>query len=181
MFVFTAATVLSLTTAVNLTANREDCPYLYNRLPPDGPCITAYGMHKAPWADSRFFCKSIFGELLVIKNVTVFTNLVQYLNKTGIQGDFWIGGYKNQGDWIWVDNTPMAMGTPFWSLKPQNTNRGCTLFQAPYLASDIDDNCASIAHSTYYYISNEKCTEERSPLCVYKGAKELDFVDTDED
>ncbi|XP_076041676.1 uncharacterized protein LOC143025616 [Oratosquilla oratoria] len=103
------------------TINKEDedeCPSLYNRLWPDGPCVTAYELHKTSWEDAKHFCNSIFGQLIVIEDADFFTKLVSYFEETGIQTNFWIGGHKTQdGNWTWIDDTAMPMGVPFWTVR----------------------------------------------------------------
>ena len=32
----------------------------------------------------------------------------------GMSSHFWIGGLKVATSWVWIDGSPMAMGTPFW-------------------------------------------------------------------
>ena len=52
------------------------------------------------------------------KYFQIWMHPIQYLEIfspiPGMSSHFWIGGLKAASSWVWIDGSPMAMGTPFW-------------------------------------------------------------------
>ncbi|XP_042886330.1 uncharacterized protein LOC122262383 [Penaeus japonicus] len=103
-----------------------------------------------------------------------------------ITSDFWLGGRYELDDlsWMYDDGTPMPQGTPFWSLRRYHhcdtRNRGSV--REPYQVREANNGrcyhytqapedpprgfCAAITYGKHFYMSDEDCLADMSPLCV---------------
>ncbi|XP_042885399.1 uncharacterized protein LOC122261696 [Penaeus japonicus] len=111
--------VALLTTAVNTTlASPAECPMLYERI--GNHCLAFFSLAKVPWPEARQFCKSIFGDLVTLKNIQEYAQVIEHMKEALLTTDFWIGGRYDMdvNAWAWVDeDAPMPLGSPFWGEK----------------------------------------------------------------
>lgn len=113
------------------------------------------------WAESRDYCQSIGGDLVVVQSCDEFTTLVRNIHMLGQEVpdrfSYWIGGTDlgDEGSWTWIDGTPMAMGVPFWGQAGETfePNGGET------------QNCAQIYKDDRYFIHDGECEKHGYPLC----------------
>ncbi|XP_042863974.1 uncharacterized protein LOC122248184 [Penaeus japonicus] len=117
-----------------------------------------------------------------------FYEIVHLLREQHMISDFWVGGHlmNETVGWTWVDDVPMELGTPFWTLRfsddchPHSIDarhdsaraangRECFWnMQAPH--TPAVGHCAALDYENFYYMSDERCLELKSPLCVYGEA-----------
>ncbi|XP_027212624.2 uncharacterized protein [Penaeus vannamei] len=168
---------------LNSTLSHPDCPRFYTRV--GGQCLSVFYVGSSSWGEARSFCKHIGGDLLSIQNVNHYVDLVNHLVDNRITSDFWLGGRYEVDDlsWTWLDGTSMPRGTPFWSLRrydfcnPRNVtltgtsevreanNGECYHYtQAP--ENPPKGFCAAITYDKHFYMSDEDCLADMSPLCV---------------
>ncbi|XP_045110409.1 uncharacterized protein LOC123504144 isoform X2 [Portunus trituberculatus] len=169
------------------TISHPDCPQLYTRV--GNQCLSVFFIGNMTWLESRAFCRAIGGDLFTLgKDLTSFTTLVQHLTLNGVTADFWIGGrFVNEtAGWMWVDNTPLTMGSPFWAVR---YNEDCSTRLTPYLnrtrpandgtcyhyqqapATLSTQHCVASTYQHYFYLTDENCFSKKSPLCVMPGEK----------
>lgn len=169
------------------TISHPDCPQLYTRV--GSLCLSVFFIGNMTWLESRAFCRAIGGDLFTLgQDLTSFTTLVQHLAANGVTADFWIGGrYVNETvGWQWVDDTPLALGSPFWAVR---YNEECSTRPIPYLNRTLPANegacyhyqqapeapsthhCVASTYQHYFYLSDENCFSKKSPLCVMPGEK----------
>ncbi|ROT69623.1 C type lectin containing domain protein [Penaeus vannamei] len=141
---------------------------------------------KGNWGEARSFCKTIGGDLLTLHDgAEKFHELVHLLREHHITTDFWVGGsLRNETEgWSWVDGAHMELGTPYWTIRSTTdcrprtysvgvnstrvANEGACYHyqQAPH--TPAEGHCAALNFENYFYMSDEKCLELKSPLCVH--------------
>ncbi|KAG7155628.1 uncharacterized protein LOC121854812 [Homarus americanus] len=184
----TSSVMQLLETAVNSTLVKKlpYCPMLYTRIGDE--CFAFFSPAKLPWAESRQFCQSIYGDLLFFNNLTTFDNLLGYMRKALLTTDYWIGGRYDldTNAWSWVnDDTPMPLGSPYWAERYSSSCVPRSLphtdpFSSPpaalpgapcynYLQAPKERTqgwCSALTYEHYYYISDEICQDTHSPLCI---------------
>ncbi|XP_037785340.1 uncharacterized protein LOC119581090 [Penaeus monodon] len=172
-----------LSSKLNDTLSHPNCPRFYTEV--GGQCLSLFYVGRSSWGVARAFCKHIGGDLLSIRNVNHYNDLVNHLAKNQITSDFWLGGRYEHDDlsWMWLDGSPMPLGTPFWSLRrydicnPRNvTVVGTSKVREAnhgecYHVTQAPENppkgfCAAITYENHYYMSDENCLTDMSPICV---------------
>ncbi|XP_066946977.1 uncharacterized protein [Macrobrachium rosenbergii] len=157
---------------IPFTISHEKCPLMYTLV--GDTCVSIFFIGSMSWAEARAFCNVLDGDLMTFpKSVTQFAGIVQHLQKHGLDKSFWIGGaLQNASEgWMWVDGSPMVMGTPFWATTyspdcgAAETEGVCRRYhQRPEEAAP--GHCASLSFDHFFYITDEDCLDRRSPLCV---------------
>ncbi|XP_047737826.1 C-type lectin domain family 4 member E-like [Hyalella azteca] len=70
------------------------------------------------WKNARTQCGRDGGDLIVLDDCEQYHKVYLYLaEESGIANTgFWIGGSDEavEGQWYWIDGSPMVMGLPFW-------------------------------------------------------------------
>ncbi|XP_047475476.1 uncharacterized protein LOC125029562 [Penaeus chinensis] len=172
-----------LRSKLNDTLSHPNCPRFYTEV--GGQCLSLFYVGSSTWGEARAFCKHIGGDLLSIRNVNHYIELVNHLVDNQITSDFWLGGRYTQDDlsWLWLDGNAMPLGTPFWTLrrydicnqrnvtvvgttKSREANQGeCYHYtQAP--ENPPKGFCVAITYEKHYYMSDEDCLTKMSPICV---------------
>ncbi|XP_064095576.1 uncharacterized protein LOC135207657 [Macrobrachium nipponense] len=161
------------------TMHHKSCPDLYTLV--GDQCLSIFYVGCVNWGEARAFCKVLGGDLLTIKNITQFADIVQHLQRLALPSSFWIGGsvHNDTVGWTWIDGSPMDMGSPFWATRydpfcmtrngtTAKSDETCDLYyQSPKAVPSGE--CARISFQHSYYISDEDCLRKMSPLCVYQG------------
>ncbi|XP_018009064.1 C-type mannose receptor 2-like [Hyalella azteca] len=80
-----------------------------------------------PWHEARNQCGLVGGDLIVVDDCDQYHKVALYLAE---QGDpyYWIGGSDEaeEGQWRWVDGSPMTMRLPYWSTVSIMTEECCS-------------------------------------------------------
>ncbi|KAK8735214.1 hypothetical protein OTU49_005562 [Cherax quadricarinatus] len=186
--------VTLLASAVNITLNnRKECPMLYTRI--GDYCLALFSPAKVSWPEARQFCRSIYGDLSKFEDFRDFGLLLQYMRAAKLTTDYWIGGRfdLDTNAWSWtVDDSTMPLGSPYWAERyigtctrrpPPHTDPfsnppaalpGAACYQYTQAPKNRQQGwCSALTYEHFYYINDEICQEERSPLCM--------LVDTEKD
>lgn len=170
---------------LDVTLTHPDCPQLYTRV--GNNCLSFFYILKTGWGEAKAFCEIIDGELVSFPdNSKDFTLLMKHLREFGLTSDFWIGGRHandTQG-WSWEKGGDMELGSLFWAVRYSNeclereeetgdlataywsNKTACYHYQqAP--RPNTTDLCAAVTFKHYYYITDEDCLAQKSPLCLY--------------
>ncbi|XP_064095937.1 uncharacterized protein LOC135207919 isoform X2 [Macrobrachium nipponense] len=161
---------------IPFTISHEKCPLMYTLV--GESCVSIFLIGNVTWAEARAFCNVLDGDLMTFSNksVSLFADIVQHLQKLGLERSFWIGGSLQNASkgWTWIDGSPMVMGTPFWATtySPDcgavETEEVCRRYrQRP--EEPAAGNCASLSLEHFFYITDEDCLDRRSPLCVSRS------------
>ncbi|XP_069165451.1 uncharacterized protein [Procambarus clarkii] len=199
----TSEVMVVLTSAVNssLKTEERDCPMLYTLV--GQRCLALFSPAKVSWSEARQFCRAIYGDLVKFDNLSEFGHLVVYLRDSRLTTDFWVGGRfdLDTNAWSWtVDDSVMPLGTPYWAVRessrcvarpPPHTDpfsgpsaalpdAPCfTNTQAP--AKRQEGWCSAVTYEHYYYLSDQSCQEERSPLCMLEAQGDSHHLDGEPD
>ncbi|XP_068250140.1 uncharacterized protein [Palaemon carinicauda] len=141
------------------------------------------GEQMMSWAESREFCKVLGGDLLTFTNVSQYAHIVQHLQRHELPSDFWIGSsFNNTTGWMWLDGSPMEMGSPYWASRysPNCLSRNVTTAKSEtrcYRYYQVPEEvpkgeCVSLSFEHSFHMTDEDCLVKKSPLCIYEG---LDF------
>lgn len=178
----------TLSSINSLSDTFPKCPMLYTRV--GNLCLAFFSPAKVAWAEARQFCHAIYGDLFSFNQGSTYIQLIDYMKKSLLTSDYWIGGRfdLDTNNWSWVvDDSPMPMGTPYWA---ERYNRSCSRRPLPYSdpysdpakalhgstcynyvqapAERVPGWCAAVTYEHFYYISDESCQDARSPLCILK-------------
>ncbi|XP_071535146.1 uncharacterized protein [Panulirus ornatus] len=166
----------------NNTISHPDCPDMYTIV--GDQCLSVFSVGKVSWGEARAFCKMIGGDLLTFKSVTHFSTVLQHLQHHQLTTDFWLGGRQREKGrgWNWIDESPMVLGSPYWAVRRKDdcqvrnvttalhttrqANRAtCYHYQQ---APDLTPlgYCAALSYQHYFYMTDEDCLQQKSPLCV---------------
>ncbi|XP_068249382.1 uncharacterized protein [Palaemon carinicauda] len=166
------------TTTVESTVKPETPsrpPRLYNLVEQD---LLFFDIGHMNWEQARAFCGELNSDLLTIKNISHFAEIVRHLQTNELASDFWIGGSIANATvgWTWLDGSPMEMGTPYWATRYSRTciQRNVTTatsettcdhyYQAP--EQGTRGKCASLSFEHSFYMTDEDCLRRMSPICV---------------
>ncbi|XP_071530352.1 uncharacterized protein [Panulirus ornatus] len=167
------------------------CPMLYTLV--GDRCIAFFTVARVPWSAAREFCHGIFGDLITFKNAHQYIDLLNYLQSSDLDTDLWIGGHTDSeeySEWLWVDNTPMPKGSPYWAIRLDEaasrsryvTHKSVVYTQAPYPSRAFQVNrCAAMTPKYFYYLTDEWCSLWKSPVCVLREDAEVVMVRGSED
>ncbi|XP_068249362.1 uncharacterized protein [Palaemon carinicauda] len=161
------------------TISHDRCPKMYTLV--GDQCLSIFHIGLMSWAEARAFCGVLNGDLLTIKNISHFAEIVRHLQRYELSSNFWIGGSiaNTTVGWTWLDGSPMEMGSPFWATRysPTCIQRNVTTatseticdryYQAPEKV--MKGQCASLSYEHSFYMTDEDCLRRMSPLCVYQG------------
>ncbi|XP_047740205.1 C-type lectin domain family 4 member M-like [Hyalella azteca] len=109
------------------------------------------------WHDARTQCGLVGGDLIILDDCEQYQKVSLYLAEQGYQ-DYWIGGSDRavEGQWRWVDGSPMAMGLPYWG----NAYYGELKPNEPGV-----ENCLELSCVWMYRFSNTLCSNVRRVIC----------------
>ncbi|KAK3770256.1 hypothetical protein RRG08_065005 [Elysia crispata] len=117
------------------------------------------------WLAARHDCKSRGGDLLIHYNKTV-QDLIYKSNLQLYNVFFWIGlnDQKQEGDFVWLDNTQKVINIPWHQGEPNDTRK--------------KENCVVLTHlrsNNKYGFLDEECRNGNSYICeafpCYEGAR----------
>ncbi|XP_047498516.1 uncharacterized protein LOC125045354 [Penaeus chinensis] len=126
-----------------------------------GRCLLIDNFVVGTWADMNHWCGYFGGKLATLDDASVFAAVLQDIKTSGISKTFlWTGASDSmeEGVWTWLDGTPVAEGTPFWSL----SGSGCTA-QEP--TGGKNQNCALLNPNRNYYFDDAACTTQAGAIC----------------
>ncbi|XP_033107417.1 macrophage mannose receptor 1-like isoform X2 [Anneissia japonica] len=156
--------------AIAHSVNSQRCPNGWQRY---GDSCYLIRTDLKNWYEARLACESDQGDLAVVKTADVNTFLTGLIKNTG--SSHWIGLHdtSNEGDFVWIDSTPLDPNTAQWNNgEPNNYGSGedCTemstngkwndlfcTYTRRYIcerSADIPINCDE---SDGWYDGNGKC------------------------
>ncbi|XP_034456850.1 C-type lectin domain family 4 member E-like [Hippoglossus hippoglossus] len=132
----------------------ETCPRCEDGWEPHGGKCYFFSSVTLTWDQSRTQCTSMRGDLVVINNREEQEFLECRLRgkMNNPEDKFWIGltDSKNEGEWLWVDNTQLDTSLTFWRHREPDNWRGlnsdgedCVRMGEEDLESWVDGSCES--------------------------------------
>lgn len=150
--------------ATHRDASRSLCPTHFVEV--GGRCLHFDFNNPGDWDSSREYCQAMNGDLVVVSDAQFFADVIEYINTLSGLDEliFWVGATRNEqkSTWMWVDGTPMKMGSPFWGYQ----------YQMGYKQMPISDTarCVVMSHVYFFYFSETACTYDRYPICEAEAA-----------
>ncbi|KAK3860863.1 hypothetical protein Pcinc_033109 [Petrolisthes cinctipes] len=167
---------------LNNTFSHPDCPEMYTMVADQ--CLSVFSVGKVSWGEARAFCRVLGGDLLTLQSVEHFTTVLQHLQNHQLTSDFWLGGRQREKGrgWAWLNDTPMVMGSPYWAVRRYDECRARNVTSANMMTRAANGStcyhyrqapeaeqlgyCAALSYQHYFYITDEDCLRQKSPLCV---------------
>ncbi|XP_034456864.1 C-type lectin domain family 6 member A-like isoform X2 [Hippoglossus hippoglossus] len=136
------------------SVRNEACPRCEDGWEPHGGKLYFFSLFTLTWNQSRRQCRSMRGDLVVINNREEQRFLVSRLSEKmdNPEDKFWIGltDSKNEGEWLWVDNTQLDPSLTFWRHREPDNWTGenpdgedCVRMGEEDLESWSDGSCKS--------------------------------------
>ncbi|XP_018006915.1 C-type mannose receptor 2-like [Hyalella azteca] len=103
------------------------------------------------WHEARTHCGLVGGDLIVLDDCDQYQKVSLYLDEQGYS-HYWIGGSDEaeEGQWRWVDGSPMTMGLPYWGQAYAGT-------QEP--DNPGQQNCLELNCAWMYRFSSAWCSD----------------------
>lgn len=81
-------------------------------------CYHPFGRPK-PWSGARDDCRHIGGDLVSVNSNASNAFLSSMLTDLGMSTEYWIGGMRSKGSWVWSDTSPFDFANwdnrKFWN------------------------------------------------------------------
>ncbi|XP_071536338.1 C-type mannose receptor 2-like [Panulirus ornatus] len=91
------------------------CPPPY--MPLGERCLFIDTVGTGTWTERKSLCEQLVGQMVKIDDANLLGAIYDYMQEREITGvNFWVGGVDegHEGDWRWLDNSKVTLGTPFW-------------------------------------------------------------------
>ncbi|KAK8753379.1 hypothetical protein OTU49_004165 [Cherax quadricarinatus] len=125
-----------------------------------GRCLYVDVYNTGSWDVMRSNCRSVGGDLAVLNDAEVYSALIRYIHGSGFPDlTYWIGATDegHEGLWLWIDQEPVQLGTPYWA------NYGCDNNQMP--TGEDNQNCAVLDSSYHLYFNDLNCNSNHYSVC----------------
>ncbi|KAG7177914.1 macrophage mannose receptor 1-like isoform X1 [Homarus americanus] len=148
--------------ALSTTRGRPsvECPHPYEVI--GGRCLFVNVPSSGTWEEQRRFCELLHGgHMIKLDDANVLGALFDYLHAHDLTSSYvYIGGSdsKKEGDWRWLDGTPVRMGTPFWGAQgssPQEPQGGTS------------QNCSSLINTDHFFLHDLECDSLVGVICEH--------------
>ncbi|CAL4221108.1 unnamed protein product [Meganyctiphanes norvegica] len=125
-------------------------------------CAAILHMSTGSWEVLENTCKAFGGHLAKVDNTDFLYYLIKHINDNGLTGhNYWVGGSDaaEEGTWVWMDGTPVKMGSPFWGYetaggiqKPDQGDQG---------------NCMILMEDYHFLAADHMCEDGNAGICGY--------------
>ncbi|XP_042874304.1 macrophage mannose receptor 1-like [Penaeus japonicus] len=132
-----------------------------------GKCVLVDIFETVTWAEARYLCEKFGADLVTLESVDFYAELLDFLNLKGLAGhDFWVGANdtETEGEWAWLNGTPVRMGTPLWALYRYSSS---DYEQEPTTSSSgsTSGDCAYMDQSRFLYLADDDCGSVKGAIC----------------
>ncbi|XP_027220713.2 C-type lectin domain family 7 member A [Penaeus vannamei] len=124
-------------------------------------CVLVNNISVGSWHDMKHYCALLGAQLVKLDSASDFAALVNYINGEGLTKAFyWIGASDetDEGEWLWTDLSPVAMGAPFWSP----TGSSCSETEPK---GGANSDCAALNPNKFYYFDDLPCSNTAGVIC----------------
>ncbi|XP_037790410.1 C-type lectin domain family 17, member A-like [Penaeus monodon] len=133
--------------------------------PVGGKCILVDIFESVTWAEARYLCEKFEADLVTLESLGFYAELLDFLNFKGLDGhDYWVGANdtETEGEWAWLNGTPVRMGTPMWALYRYSSS---DYEQEPTSSSSSGGDCAFMDKSRFLYLDDDDCESTKAAIC----------------
>ncbi|XP_047496165.1 C-type lectin domain family 4 member D-like [Penaeus chinensis] len=130
-----------------------------------GKCILVDIFESVTWAEARYLCEKFGADLVTLESMNFYMELLDFLNEKGLaEHDYWVGANdtETEGEWAWLNGTPVRMGTPFWALY---SDYGNDYKQEPTSSGSDSGDCAFMDKSRFLYLDDGDCGSAKAAIC----------------
>ncbi|XP_047496164.1 low-density lipoprotein receptor-related protein 1B-like [Penaeus chinensis] len=130
-----------------------------------GKCILVDIFESVTWAEARYLCEKFGADLVTLESMNFYTELLDFLNEKGLaEHDYWVGANdtETEGEWAWLNGTPVRMGTPLWALYRSSSN---DYEQEPTSSGSDSGDCAFMDKSRFLYLDDGECGSAKAAIC----------------
>ncbi|XP_068237637.1 hepatic lectin-like isoform X2 [Palaemon carinicauda] len=163
LFICVANALLLAVKGLSGEQDPTECPFPYTNI--GGRCLYFHVLRTDTWDNMELICVDFNGQLAKVDDANLLYDIVNSINESGFEiTRFWIGGTDKatEGDWRWVDNTEVKMGTPFWGTS------STTVPQAQEPNGGISQNCIGIDKDFLFLFHDFDCINQVSGgICEY--------------
>ncbi|XP_069172631.1 C-type lectin domain family 17, member A-like [Procambarus clarkii] len=158
LFLGAAAVVNGGMTTVSSKAGGTSCTSPFHDV--GGRCLYVDVSNTGSWDTMRTHCRSLGGDLAILNDAEVYSSLIRYIHGSGFpELQYWIGATDEaqEGLWLWVNQEPVQMGTPYWA------NYGCSNLQMP--TGGTAENCLCLDNTYHLYFNDGICSQTLHAIC----------------
>ncbi|XP_037784724.1 uncharacterized protein LOC119580699 [Penaeus monodon] len=148
-----------LRSKLNDTLSHPNCPRFYTEV--GGQCLSLFYVGRSSWGEARAFCKHIGGDLLSIRNINHYMDLVNHLVENQ-PAPLILLLFSLDGTTSATRENVTVVGTS--KVREANHGECYHVTQAP--ENPPKGFCAAITYENHYYMSDEDCLTDMSPICV---------------
>jgi len=142
-------------------------PGAYGACPPgyediNNDCLDFHPELLLTWHEAMAFCENVTDSTLAsITSANTLRGVYEYVKKFGLTGSYWLGGsdLAFEGDWVWMDDTRIDRGTPFWAL-----HQGLLGWSHEPSGGEAE-NCLALDENRQYYFNDASCDLMFHPVC----------------
>ncbi|XP_042874306.1 macrophage mannose receptor 1-like [Penaeus japonicus] len=132
-----------------------------------GKCILVNIFESVTWAEARYLCEKFAADLVTLESVDFYADLLDFLIlKDLTNNDYWVGANdtETEGEWAWLNGTPVRMGTPLWALYRYSSS---DYEQEPTTSSSgsTSGDCAYMDQSRFLYLADDDCGSVKGAIC----------------
>nr|XP_027231144.1 uncharacterized protein LOC113822815 isoform X2 [Penaeus vannamei] len=132
-----------------------------------GKCILVDIFESVTWAEARYLCEKFGADLVTLESLSFYTALLDFLNSKGLAGhDYWVGANdtETEGEWAWLDGTPVRMGTPLWALYRYSSN---DYEQEPTTSSSSSSSgrLRFLDKTRFLFMDDGDCDSAKAAIC----------------
>ncbi|XP_051992409.1 CD209 antigen-like protein E [Xyrauchen texanus] len=116
---------------------------------------------KMNWTQSRDYCVTLGGHLVIINSKEVQDFLVSEVKET-----HWIGlnDLETEGHWVWVNNQPLSDSTEFWYRHSSGSNEPDNWSEI----NPLGENCACLGDYILDSWLDASCEYKKKYICEQK-------------
>ncbi|XP_066976528.1 C-type lectin domain family 17, member A-like [Macrobrachium rosenbergii] len=163
LLVVSFATVFQLVNGLSGSENPSgSCPNPY--IDVGGKCLYFHSVTNDTWLNLEALCTELNGHLVKIDDANLLYDIISHIYaEEPTMESIWIGGSDAaaEGDWRWIDNSAVKMGTPFWGT----TGRVYPQVQEP--AGGTHENCICLNRGYLFYFHDYSCDLVFGGICEY--------------
>ncbi|XP_037790692.1 C-type lectin-like [Penaeus monodon] len=133
--------------------------------PVGGKCILVDIFESVTWMEAVYLCEKFEAELVTLESPNFFGELLDYLYFKELSGhDYWVGANdtETEGEWAWLNGTPVRMGTPLWALYRYSSS---DYEQEPTSSGSSGGDCAFMDKSRFLYLDDGECESTKAAIC----------------
>ena len=121
IYIVCTVAVFNASSAVYATESNSVVDELKTATEYNGSYYKIYDDVELTWIEANEFCQSLGGHLVTITSESE-QNFIENLLKNHSKNFYWLGGYEDQGQWIWATDEPFSFTN--WEIGQPDDGKG---------------------------------------------------------